>query len=40
MKDWLVIGILIFWAALISILTSKRSRRRIENNEDDSFYDG
>jgi len=40
MKDWIVLGILITWAAMISILTSKRSRKRIENNEDDEFYEG
>jgi hypothetical protein len=40
MKDLIVICILIFWAAMISILTSKRSRKRIENNEDDTFYEG
>jgi hypothetical protein len=40
MKDLIVIGILIFWAAMISILTSKRSRKRSENNEDDTFYEG
>jgi hypothetical protein len=39
MKDLIVIGILIIWAAMISILTSKRSRKRIENNEDE-FYEG
>jgi hypothetical protein len=40
MKDYLVIGILIFWAAMISILTSKRSRKRSENNDSDEFYEG
>jgi hypothetical protein len=39
MKDYLVIGILVFWAAMISILTSKRSRKRIENNDSDEFYE-
>jgi len=36
MKDWIVLGILIVWAAMISVLTSKRSRTRIENGDDDS----
>lgn len=35
MKDLIVIGILVVWAAMISVLTSKRSRKRIENDEDD-----
>ncbi len=35
MKDYLVIGILLFWAAMISLLTSKRARKRIENGDDD-----
>jgi hypothetical protein len=35
MKDYLVIGILVIWAAMISLLTSKRSRRRIENDSDE-----
>jgi hypothetical protein len=35
MKNILVIGILIVWAAMISVLTSKRSRKRIENDKDD-----
>jgi Tfp pilus assembly protein PilW len=34
MKDYLVIGILVIWAAMISLLTSKRSRKRIENEND------
>ncbi len=40
MKDLIVIGILITWAAMISLLTSKISRKRIENNDSDEFYEG
>jgi len=40
MKDLIVIGILIVWAGMISILTSKRSRKRIDNNDSDEFYEG
>jgi hypothetical protein len=40
MKDLIVIGILITWAAMISILTFKRSRTRSDNNDSDEFYEG